>query len=123
MPQNPSGYALTQGFPQIAAPFIVNNGRINQPWLQVIIALWNGVLAAQGQNTFAPGDIKLISYPSIPNAWLACDGAAVSRTTYAALFTVIGTMYGIGDGSTTFNVPNLISITPSGMTYIIHVGG
>lgn len=41
-----------------------------------------------------------------PSGWLLCDGAAVSRATYAALFTVIGTTYGVGDGSTTFNVPN-----------------
>lgn len=41
-----------------------------------------------------------------PPGWLLCRGAAVSRTTYAALFAVIGTMYGAGDGSTTFNLPN-----------------
>lgn len=41
-----------------------------------------------------------------PGGWLLCDGQAVSRTTYAALFAVIGTIYGIGDGSTTFNLPN-----------------
>lgn len=38
--------------------------------------------------------------------WLICDGRAVSRTTYAALFTLISTTYGVGDGSTTFNLPN-----------------
>lgn len=42
-----------------------------------------------------------------PTGWLLADGAAVSRTTYAALFTAIGTQYGVGDGSTTFNLPNL----------------
>lgn len=42
-----------------------------------------------------------------PNGFLLCNGAAVSRTTYAALFAVIGTTYGAGDGSTTFNVPNV----------------
>lgn len=42
-----------------------------------------------------------------PASYLLCDGAAVSRTTYAGLFAVIGTAYGIGDGTTTFNVPNL----------------
>ena len=41
-----------------------------------------------------------------PSGWLACDGAAISRTTYADLFTAIGTNFGVGDGSTTFNVPN-----------------
>ena len=40
-----------------------------------------------------------------PPGYLKCDGAAVSRTVYAALFSVIGTQYGVGDGSTTFNVP------------------
>lgn len=42
-----------------------------------------------------------------PQGYLLCDGSAVSRTDYADLFTVIGTTYGAGDGSTTFNVPNL----------------
>ena len=44
---------------------------------------------------------------SVPSGFLDCDGSAVSRTTYSALFAVIGTTYGVGDGSTTFNVPNL----------------
>jgi microcystin-dependent protein len=43
---------------------------------------------------------------SAPTDWLLCDGAAVSRAVYAGLFAVIGTTYGAGDGSTTFNVPN-----------------
>lgn len=44
---------------------------------------------------------------SAPDYWLMCDGAAVSRTTYEDLFATIGTTYGEGDGSTTFNVPDL----------------
>lgn len=44
---------------------------------------------------------------SAPGGWLLCDGSAVSRATYAALFAVIGTTYGAGNGSTTFNVPDL----------------
>lgn len=43
--------------------------------------------------------------PTAPTNFLACDGAAVSRTTYAALFAVIGTTYGAGNGTTTFNLP------------------
>ena len=43
---------------------------------------------------------------SVPSGWLICDGAAVSRTTYSNLFAVLGTTYGAGDGSTTFNVPD-----------------
>lgn len=44
---------------------------------------------------------------SIPAGWLLCDGAAVSRATYASLFAAIGTTFGVGDGTTTFNLPNL----------------
>jgi microcystin-dependent protein len=51
-----------------------------------------------------------------PSGWLLCAGAAVSRTTYAALFAVIGTTFGVGDGSTTFNVPNYTSRMPYGTT-------
>src|SRR5690606_10883022 len=50
-----------------------------------------------------------------PAGWLFCDGRAVSRTTYAALFAVIGTTYGAGDGSTTFNLPNLKGRVPVGL--------
>ena len=42
-----------------------------------------------------------------PDGWLLCQGQAVSRTTYAQLFSVIGTTYGSGDGSTTFNLPDM----------------
>jgi len=41
-----------------------------------------------------------------PSGYLICDGSAISRTTYARLFSVIGTSFGVGDGSTTFNIPN-----------------
>ena len=45
--------------------------------------------------------------PTVPNGWLLANGAAISRTTYANLFDKIGTTYGAGDGSTTFNLPDL----------------
>jgi microcystin-dependent protein len=43
-----------------------------------------------------------------PPGYLPCNGSAVSRTTYADLFAVLGTHYGVGDGSTTFNLPNYV---------------
>lgn len=51
----------------------------------------------------------MTEYPSdtIPQNWLLCNGQAVSRTDYAELFAVIGTLYGAGDGSATFNVPDM----------------
>lgn len=51
---------------------------------------------------------------SAPTNWLLCDGSAVSRTTYATLFAAIGTNYGVGDGSTTFNLPDLRGRVPVG---------
>ena len=54
-----------------------------------------------------PGDYKMIAGSTIPDGWLLCNGASVSRTTYAKLFAAIGTRYGSGNGSTTFNLPNL----------------
>jgi microcystin-dependent protein len=53
------------------------------------------------------GTITPWSQATPPTGFLECDGAAVSRSTYAALFAIISDTYGVGDGSTTFNVPNL----------------
>ena len=47
------------------------------------------------------------SSSSVPSGFLECDGSAVSRSTYSALFAVVGTTYGAGDGASTFNLPNL----------------
>ena len=61
-------------------------------------------------NTYLPavvGAVVAFAGSTTPDGWLLCDGSAVSRTTYAALYAVIGTTYGSGDGSTTFNLPNL----------------
>ena len=54
-----------------------------------------------------PGEIKDFAGNSIPAGYLECNGQAVSRTTYAPLFAVIGTRWGAGNGASTFNVPNL----------------
>lgn len=54
-----------------------------------------------------PGVVQAFAGTTIPTNWLWCNGQAVSRTTYAALFSAIGTAYGVGDGATTFNVPDL----------------
>lgn len=68
------------------------------------------------QTAFVPiGTIDVFAKSTVPTAnWLACDGSAVSRTTYAALFAIIGTTFGVGDGSTTFNLPDLRGKSPIG---------
>ena len=53
------------------------------------------------------GAINAYGGATAPNGWLLCHGQAISRTDYAELFAVIGTAYGSGDGSTTFNVPDI----------------
>lgn len=54
------------------------------------------------------GVVQAFAGNTVPDGWLLCDGSAVSRTTYANLYACIGTTYGSGDGSTTFNLPNLV---------------
>lgn len=67
-----------------------------------------GSLSVTGNCNVVPtGSIMWLAVTSNPTGWLECSGQAVSRTTYATLFTAISTAFGSGDGSTTFNVPDL----------------
>lgn len=61
------------------------------------------------------GAMEFIAYSSADTNFLLCDGTAVSRTTYATLFAKIGTAFGTGDGSTTFNLPNMKGKSPIGV--------
>lgn len=64
---------------------------------------------------FVPiGAMQMWGSATPPERWLICDGTPVSRTTYQGLFAVIGTTYGVGDGSTTFNIPDLRQRFPLG---------
>lgn len=67
----------------------------------------NDVAVATGGGAVPAGAIQAYAGSTAPSGWLACDGSAVSRTTYADLYSAIGTTWGTGDGSTTFNVPDL----------------
>lgn len=58
-------------------------------------------------STVPAGVVAPFGGAAAPTGWLVCDGSAVSRTTYASLFTAIGTTYGAGNGTTTFNLPDL----------------
>jgi microcystin-dependent protein len=70
--------------------------------------------------TWAPrlvpaGAVTMNAGSTTPTGWLECEGQAVSRSTYADLFAAVGTTYGVGDGSTTFNLPNLQGRVPVGV--------
>mgnify|MGYP001598636208 CR=1 FL=1 len=68
--------------------------------LQAIQQLSTGAVSPSGA-------VMAFARSTAPAGWLNCDGAAISRTTFANLFSAIGVTYGAGDGSTTFNVPDL----------------
>lgn len=83
-------------------------------------------LASVVQAALIPtGSVLTFGGSSAPTGFLLCDGSAISRTTYANLYAVIGTTYGVGDGSTTFNLPDTRGIfirgngtqTVSGISY------
>jgi len=63
-------------------------------------------IQSAGGEAVPSGTISPFGDTTLPSGWLACDGSAVSRTTYADLFAAIGTYWGVGDGSTTFNLPD-----------------
>lgn len=69
---------------------------------------------SQVDNKPKAGFIYPLATPAVPEGFLLCDGTAYSRTEYSELFAAIGTIYGTGDGSTTFNVPNLATRVPVG---------
>ena len=69
-----------------------------------------------GINSVITGVIQMWPTASAPTGYLLCAGSAVSRTTYAALFAIIGTTFGVGDGTTTFNLPNYTNRMPYGTT-------
>lgn len=66
-----------------------------------------------GDGVAPVGSVTMYAALTAPTGWLLCDGAAVSRTTYAALFAIISTGYGVGDGSTTFNLPDMTGRFPT----------
>lgn len=72
-----------------------------------------GVVSGGGA-ALPTGAVVSIGMSTIPSGWLECDGSAVSRTTYADLFAIISTTFGVGDGSTTFNLPDLRGRHPIG---------
>jgi microcystin-dependent protein len=72
------------------------------------------ISTAGGSTGTPPGSLSEYAGASAPPGWLFCDGTAISRTTYATLFGIIGTTYGAGDGSTTFNLPDMRGRMPVG---------
>ena len=88
-----------------------------------IVRSVNGIIADSAGNislnsSVPIGVVLFYAGTDTPSGYLLCNGGAVSRTTYANLFAKIGTKYGAGDGSTTFNLPNLIDKFAQGSTTV-----
>ena len=95
------GNASGTGIFTLAAPNSNTNRTLNLPDA-------GGTLIVTGSAELVPvGAVIHVAKNTAPTGWLKANGAAVSRTTYAALFAAIGTTFGAGNGSTTFNVPDL----------------
>ena len=82
----------------------------------------NSVNAAALKAAFPVGSYLFYAGKVCPSGFLPCNGGAISRTTYAELFTAIGTKYGAGDGSTTFNLPDLNGRVLQGVSDTSQVG-
>jgi len=68
---------------------------------------WQNIDTTDSINSGLIWEIKIWSTDTAPSNWLICDWAAISRTTYASLFAIIGETYWVGNGTTTFNIPDL----------------
>lgn len=126
----------------VVTPTIGQNGATNDDQYDVQLATMQDRLSDVERNWRVPdnsvtpdmldpfvkwqvGDLKLTARATAQAGWLPCQGQAVSRTTYAALFAAIGTTFGVGDGSTTFNVPDFRNRFPigAGSTYSVGANG
>jgi len=68
---------------------------------------WTRIVTTDNMSYIPIGSVVAFATKTATSGWLECNGAAISRTTYAVLFTLIGTTYGAGDGTSTFNIPDL----------------
>ena len=74
-----------------------------------------GYASGQTQQNVPTGTIQMYAGSTAPTGWLVCNGDAISRSSYASLFEICSTTYGVGDGSTTFNVPDMRAAAPVGV--------
>jgi microcystin-dependent protein len=77
--------------------------------------VWQTILQGTLPDPEIVGVIKMWGGDAAPAGFLLCDGSVISRSTFSALFGVIGTKFGTGDGSTTFNLPDMRGRAPAGL--------
>lgn len=112
-------------FPSLNSPLISPDGKITDQWRRLFYTLWERTGAGTGaaSDTLQIGDVKWTARPVNGDSnWYLADGSEKSRTIDSALFEVIGTTYGAGNGTTTFNIPNLLGRVPVGAGGLYAVG-
>jgi len=97
----------------VVLPSTTSIGTVTSTELGYVDGVTSAIQTQFNTNTPA-GVVNMWVGAAAPTGWLLCDGSAVSRTTYSALFAVISTTYGVGNGSTTFNLPDLLGRVPMG---------
>jgi microcystin-dependent protein len=97
-------YRMAQMMKELENVITAGGGTPDDSLLNQVANSLDGLVGARVAPT---GIISPFAGSAAPTGWLLCYGQAISRTTYSALFGVISTTYGVGDGSTTFNVPDL----------------
>ena len=101
-----TGGAAT-GIPSLAAPIAApGTGIVERVWYLFLQQIWVRTGGVAGNVPVQSGSLIDYCGSSAPDGYLPCDGSAVSRSIYSTLFGAIGTTWGVGDGSTTFNVPD-----------------
>lgn len=110
---------INTNFANLNADKIENLGDLSITATATELNYCDGVTSAiqtqlDGKTAAIVGEIKIYAGGSLPTGFLWCDGSEISRTTYSDLFTAIGTAYGSGNGTTTFNVPDLRGRVPGG---------
>lgn len=106
--------------------YIINNGsaiEINGNALDCeVINVKEDIYVGSMQPYLPVGSVLNYAGLVAPSGWLLCDGSAVNRELYGRLFSVISTVYGVGDGVSTFNLPNLSERVPVGKSLGVSVG-
>ncbi len=101
----PSATTQRAGIVQLDDSY-TSTSQTKAPTANALSSLYDWVVSAITTAT-PPGAVAAFATPNAPSGWLECSGQAVSRSQYAALFVVIGTRFGHGNGSTTFDLPDL----------------
>ncbi len=101
---------VNTAFPQYSMKVLTegkDGGLFVTAWRQFLQNIWDRMGGGFGGGAVGPGGIVFNAATDVPNGWFLADGQAVNRAQNPDLFKAIGTTYGAGDGSTTFNVPTL----------------